>query len=109
MELVHWLLVAVGLLVPITIVLVVLLVRASQRLLAFDELFQLLADDVETNLKHFNRMNHMTIMSGEPEVVESHKNMMIMGKRLNEFIKRMEELTGLNMRKPPPGPPPDVI
>jgi hypothetical protein len=80
------------------------LYRTVTRLIAYDDLFQLLADDVQTNLRQFEKMQSGVMMSNEPEVMEAHKNMMIMAKRLNEFINRMEELTGLKLR-PPPRPP----
>lgn len=66
----------------------------------YDELFQQLADDIETNLKHFSVMSGSSLLSNEPEVQQAHSNMMVMARRLNEFILRMQELTGLDLRPP---------
>jgi hypothetical protein len=43
-------------------------------------------------------MYRSSVLSNEPEVQTAHKNMMIMGKRLEEILLRMEEATGLRLR-----------
>lgn len=80
-----------------------LIVRASRRLLEFDELFELLADDIGTNLRYFEKLKTTPLISDTQEVQNAHKNMVVMGERLEEFVKRIEEQTGRSLlRKPPP-------
>jgi hypothetical protein len=69
------------------------------RLFQYDELYQLLIDDVETNLVQFERMSKSSIMSDDDEVRSSHKKMMLMAARMDEFANRMEEIGGQPLRK----------
>jgi hypothetical protein len=56
-------------------------------------------DDVETNLKQFERIRKSNILSDDDEVRSAHKNMMTMSVRLDEFANQMEEITGKKLRK----------
>lgn len=87
-------------------VLVFLLIRATKRLLQYDEVFQYMAGDIQTNLHQFYRMSKSSILGGEPEIVMAHKNMVVMAQRLNEILTQMEEVTGKRFRPEPLGPPP---
>jgi hypothetical protein len=78
--------------------------RFYRKCVVYDEVFQFLSDDIVANLQQFQRMMTSNVMSEEPEVKAAHKNMLIMGKRFNEILQRMEEATGLDLR-PPPIPP----
>lgn len=70
-----------------------LLLRATRRLLQFDEIFSYLVDDIQVNLEYFEKLANTTLVSNAPEVVQVHKNMQIMGQRLGEFVRRMGEVT----------------
>ena len=83
--------------------------RFYRKALIYDEIFQFLYDDIETNLMQFSRMHSSNVLSNEPEIETAHRNMIIMGKRLNEILLRFEEASGLRLRPPPPPPPPKVI
>ena len=83
--------------------------RFYRRAVIYDEVFQYISSDIETNLAQFRQMSASNIMSNEPTIQDAHKKMMIMGKRLNEILSRMEEATGLDLRPPPPPPRPKVI
>lgn len=82
--------------------------RFYRKAVVYDEVFQYLADDIQTNLGQFRKMASSNIMGDEPEIKTAHQNMIIMGKRLQEILSRMEEATGLNLRPPPPLPRPKV-
>jgi len=82
--------------------------RFYRKCVVYDEVFQFISDDIVTNLQQFQKMMTSNVMSEEPEVKIAHKNMLVMGKRLNEILQRMEEATGLALR-PPPTPPRPVV
>lgn len=71
-----------------------LLVRATKRLLEFDEIFGLFADDISTNVKFFKKIRQTPMFENTPEIVSAAKNMDIMRLRLEEYGNRFEELTG---------------
>jgi hypothetical protein len=76
--------------------------RFYKKAVIYDEIFQYISDDLNTNLRQFTKISTSAILSTEPEVQEAHRAMMTMGKRLNEISLRMEEATGLKLRPPPP-------
>ena len=80
-------------------VLVYLLVSFIKRLLQYDDLYQYLFDDVETNLSQFERIRKSSLLSDDDEVRNAHRNMVTMAMRMDEFANRMEEMTGKKMRK----------
>lgn len=77
----------------------VLLRHLIMRLFQYDDFYNLLMDDVETNLKQFEIMSKMNVLGDEPEIVQAHKNMMTMSARLDEFARQMEEMSGQPLRK----------
>lgn len=84
--------------------------RFYKKAVVYDTIFQYLYDDINTNLKQMAKVVYSPTLSNEPEVKAVHGNILIMGKRLEEILRQMEEATGLNMRPPPPpGPPPKVV
>lgn len=96
--------------VILNILLAIVIFRLSSRLLAFDDVFQLLVDDIDVNIKFFAKLLSTPLFENSQEVREANKNMGIISMRLDEFVKRMEETTGKNLRKPPPTPPnPPVV
>lgn len=83
--------------------------RFYRKAVVYDTVFQYLADDIYTNLLQFARLRKMNVMMDEPEIQQAHRNMAIMGRRLEEILRRMEEATGLRLRPPPSPPPPKVV
>jgi hypothetical protein len=79
-----------------------------RKAVVYDTVFTFLYDDIEINLRQFSKISSSNVFSNEPEVQTAHQNMMIMGKRLNEILSRMEEATGLDLRPPPPPQRPSV-
>lgn len=82
----------------VSIVLGIMLFRASRRLIEFDDLFVMLVDEIDVNVRHFEKISKMPIMSNVPEVMQAHHNMMIMNARLIEYVIRIHEI----MNKPLP-------
>ena len=78
--------------------------RFFRKAMIYDEIFQYIAGDIEINLKQFVRMSVSPMLQGDSEVQTAHRNMIVMGKRLEEIRLRMEAASGLNLR-PPPIPP----
>lgn len=83
--------------------------KASKRLFEFDDLYELLVHDLDTNIKHFNKLVNTPLLSDAPEILEAQKNMRIMRDRLNEYVLRMEELTRRKLRKEAAKPNPPVV
>ncbi len=92
------LLIGLGISVLVNLLFVMLLVRASRQLLAFDDMVNYLADDLETNVQYFEKLTTTPVLSNAPEIVDANRNMSIMAKRLDEFLNRFEELTGKKIR-----------
>lgn len=78
---------------------VLILRNLVDRLFDYDDFYNLLMDDIETNLLQFESMKKMSMISDEPEIQKVHKNMMVMAARLDEFARQMEEMSGRKMRK----------
>jgi hypothetical protein len=76
-----------------------LVVRASKRLLQFDDLFEYFVDDIETNVKYFEKLSTTPVLSNAPEIMEANHNMNIMAQRLDEYLRRMEGLTHRTLRR----------
>ena len=83
--------------------------RFYRRAATLDTVVQFLSDDIVANLMQFVRMAHSPVTNGDPEVRDAHQKMLIMGKRLEEILLRMEEATGLRLRPPPVPPRPKVV
>ncbi len=73
--------------------------RYITRLFQYDDLYQILIDDVETNLRQFDRIRGSSLMSDDDQVRNAHRNMMTMAARMDEFATRMEEIEGKPLRK----------
>jgi hypothetical protein len=76
-----------------------LLVKASRKLIQFDDLVNYLVDDMETNIDYFDKLSSTPTLSNAPEIQAANKNMTIMSARLDEYLNRFEELTGSQIRK----------
>lgn len=106
MTLAFFVLVVMAILVPI---LTFFLVRSIRINLRFDELVGYLMDDIETNIAHFEKLRHSMILEGSDEVRTAHHNMIIMGKRLDEFMKSFHEISGRIPKKKVSSNPPVVV
>jgi hypothetical protein len=83
--------------------------RLVKRCFQFEDVFQFLVDDIEINLKQFNRMAHSMVLGNDAEIRAAHKNMMVMNQRLSEILTRMEEAGGRPLRSLPPRPRPQIV
>lgn len=86
-----------------------LLVKASKKLLQFDDLINYLVDDVETNMSYFEKLSTTPVLSNAPEIMDANKNMATMSARLDEYLNRFEELTGTKVRKATTPKPPVAV
>lgn len=86
-------------------------VRFARRSLALDEIINIVADDLETNLAFFTKLGETPMLSNAPEIVEAAKGIKIMAMRFDEIITQVEERTGKPVRKKtiPPEPTPVVV
>ena len=92
-------------------VLVYAFVRLSRRLFEFDDLFEMLAHDVDVNIRYFQKLLTTPLFENSNEVRAANNNMGIISKRLEEFAKRMEELANRDpgtIENEQPGNPPVV-
>jgi hypothetical protein len=78
-----------------------LLIRAVRRMLEFDVLFQLMVDDLDTNIRYFAKLADTPMVSDTDEVQQAAKNMRIMGLRLNEFLIRSGEISNRRVELDP--------
>lgn len=74
-------------------------VRFARRLFQFDDLFGLLSDDIDVNARYLEKLTNTPLLENSPEIISAHNNMKIVSQRLDEFVLRMEEITGRNLRK----------
>jgi hypothetical protein len=91
------------------VVLVQLLRMASLKLLQFDDLINYMVDDVETNMKYFDQLTGTPLLENSPEILDAQKNMQTMSIRLDEYLNRFSELTGVEIRKTTSPKPPIVV
>jgi len=90
------LLLSLSLLANVTLLFVV--VRFSRRLLQFDELFEMLARDIDLNVAFFDKLLATPLFDDSQEVRTANQNMLTISKRLDEFVRRMEETTNKKLR-----------
>lgn len=83
--------------------------RFYKKAVILDEVFQYLADDININLKQFVKMATSPVLANDQEVMTAHNNMIIMARRLDEILRRMEEASGLKLRPAPRPNPPKVV
>ena len=103
-------------LVTIIFVLIVILAvvvfaayRFYRKAVIYDEIITFIYEDVETNIMQFGKMSKTNVMMADNEIQTAHRNMMIMGRRLEEILIRMESATGLRLRPPERPPRPKVV
>ena len=75
---------------------IVVLVR---RLFAFDELFNMFVDEIDTNIKFLESFEGKPLVSNAPEVIEVDRGMKIMKVRLEEYVLRMREQSSRPKKK----------
>lgn len=89
------------------------LFKFLRKLLQFDELVELLADEVNINIGFFDKLLQKPLFMASPEIEEAHQNMNLMRERFKEFVSQMSELSGkdFNPRRLPaaPSPRPPVV
>lgn len=102
-----WILFAIALLIAVFAFFVAY--RFYRKAAIYDEILTYIYDDVETNIMQFGKMAKSNVMMADPEIQIAHRSMMIMGKRLEEILRRMEGATGLRLRPPPLPPRPKVV
>lgn len=85
-----------------------LLIRATKRLLQFDDLIDLLVHDMETNIKYFDKLTSTPVLSDVQEIQDANRNMNIMSRRLDEYLSQFEDLTLRPIRKETNPRPPKV-
>lgn len=95
--------------VPALLVTLYVIWRLSKRLLQFDELFETLFNDVEVNLKFFQKLLSTPLFDNSPEVKTANNNMSVIAQRMDEFMNRIEETTNRRLRKTEPAPNPPVL
>lgn len=86
-----------------TVVIVILLVLLTasiffnvnlfMRLMEFDDLFEMLVDDITVNVKYFDKLLATPLFTASEEVRTANRNMLIMRNRLAEFMKLIGETT----------------
>lgn len=92
--------IALVLVTTISIVLGLLLFVATKKLILFDDIFDIIVDDVDINFSYLDELIKTPLFENSPEVLTAHKNMEIIHKRLEEIVMRVEEMTGkLYMRR----------
>lgn len=101
--------VLLGLSVAANVVLSYVLVRFSRRLLQFDDLFSLLARDIDVNTRYFQKLLSTPLFDDSQEVKSANNNMAIISKRLDEFVTRMEEVSNKQLRPEEEVPNPPVV
>jgi hypothetical protein len=69
----------------------VLASRFLKRLFAYDEIFDLLQEDLDVNIQNFDKLKSTPLLSNAPEIVNASKLMSTMRDRLNEYVMRIEE------------------
>lgn len=75
------------------------LYKAIKRLLEFDDLYELLAHDIETNVVYFTKLVDTPLLANAPEILEAQRNMRTIRDRMNEYISRMEEISQRKLKK----------
>lgn len=93
--------------VSINAALIFVIFRLSKKLLQFDELFDLLSEDIDTNIKYFKKLLSTPLFEASQEVRTANKNMEVMSLRLEEFSLRFDELSNRekSIKQESPNPP----
>ena len=76
-----------------------MLYKASKRLIHFDNIFEMFAEDIQINQKYFKKLLETPLLNNSEEVLTMHRNMGIISARLNEFTIQMEEATNKELLK----------
>lgn len=78
------------------------LFKGAQRLLEFDELFEMFYHEIEINVDYFDKLIKTPLLSNAPEIIAAQRNMKVMQLRLEEYVRRMEEELGRALKKEKP-------
>lgn len=84
------------------------LLRFIKKLLQFDELFELLADEININIGFYEKLLQKPLFMASPEIEEAHHGMNLIMVRFKEFVAQMSELRGkdLSQKRLPSAPSP---
>ena len=72
----------------------ILLFVATKKLMLFDDIFDIIVDDVDINFTYLDELIKTPLFENSQEILTAHKNMEIIHKRLEEIVLRVEEMTG---------------
>ena len=78
------------------------LLRAVLRMFQFDDLFDMLVEEIDVSIAYFDKLLTTPLLIHSPEIVEANRNMKIIRQRMNEFVLRMEDVSGRKFRTPKP-------
>jgi len=84
----------------LNVVVVFVCLRLARRLFQFDDLVQILANDIEVNVEYFKKLLTTPLFNNSEEVKKANKNMEIIAMRLDEFVNRMEDVSNNKLRRP---------
>lgn len=84
----------VAVLLVVCIVLGTGLFLAVKKLILFDDIFNIIVDDIDINFAYLDELIKTPLFENSQEVLTAHKNMEIIHKRLEEIVLRVEEMTG---------------
>lgn len=83
--------------------------RFSRRLFQFDDLFEILVRDIDLNIAFFDKLLTTPLFDDSQEVRTANQNMSVISKRLDEFVRQMEEVTNRKLRPEVVIPNPPVV
>lgn len=69
-----------------------LLIKSIKRMLDFDDLYELLSHDIETNIAYFSKLVDTPLFSNSPEILDAQRNIKIMRDRMNEYSIRIDDI-----------------
>ena len=78
----------------VNIILMLLCVRATKKLLALDDMYEMMDHEIDVNARYFDKLLATPLLNNCQEIREAHRNMHIMSIRLREYAERISELTG---------------
>ncbi len=71
--------------------LVYILVRFSKRLMQYDDLFDIVGQDLNMNMDYLNDMLNKNIMTNAPEILTFDRNLRYMKERMVEVVNAINE------------------
>lgn len=108
------LIIALVLSVIINLVVLPVLYKFGKKLVQFDNLFELMSDEINSAISFFEKLLQKPLFMASPEIEEAHVNMNLLRHRLKELVAQMGELQGKDVDPPilpsaPSARPPVVV